>query len=132
MKITFLLIMVIFSLISKAEDQLIDNIPILFAEGDYFTIEEISKTKKVFKQDEAKLVTIALFKINNFQEAIKIGLKIYRKYPEVVFTLGQSFYALNEKSKAIIFSKGLPPLSLKGMYLFFIWLQLLKKIKNLN
>ena len=46
MKITFLLIMVIFSLISKAEDQLIDNIPILFAEGDYFTIEEISRQRR--------------------------------------------------------------------------------------
>lgn len=107
---------------SFAKDTEMDlSISELFNEGDYFTIEEIIKSKKVIKQEEAKLATIALFKINNFQETIKLGLKIYRKFPEVGFILGQSFYALNKKSEAYKFFKRSVALNYKkDMALFFM------------
>ena len=101
--IALLFTLLIFSNESSAEKY--TDIETLFKEGDYFTIEELVKTRKSFKDSNAKLATIALFKINKFEEAIKLGLKVYRKYPEVNLILGQSFYAINKKSEAYQFFK---------------------------
>ena len=101
-KLFSIVLLILFSNSLLAKNESITN---LFNEGDYFTIAEFVKTKKIYKQEDARLATIALFKINQFNEAIKIGLKVYRKYPDISYIMGQSFYALNKKSDAYRFFK---------------------------
>ena len=104
-------ILLIISLSIRASEEL--RVKDLYKEGDYFSILEVSEERNTFSAEDARLVAIALFKLNKFKESARFAKKVVNIYPEMYFLLGQSYFGLNQLKKSFSYFKKSSHLEIK-------------------